>query len=251
MREFEQMEMQYFVRPGTAGEWFERWKKERMRWYIDLGIDSSRLRFREHDKDELAHYAERACDIQYQFSFGWQEIEGIHNRTDFDLKRHSESSGRELSYFDEAAGEKYIPHIIETSAGLDRVFLCCMSSAYAEEPDRKVLRFNPLTAPYKAGVYPLVKRDGMPEIARGICSDLRNYVKVFYDDSGSIGRRYRRQDEAGTPFGITVDSRTLEDQTVTIRYRDDMKQERLKIEEVSGKILSCIDNARRTSVTQK
>ena len=243
MREFEQLEMQYFVKPGSAGEWFETWKRERMRWYRELGVNLDKLRFREHEKDELAHYAERACDIQYEFPFGWQEIEGIHNRADFDLKRHSESSGKELSYFDEAAGEKYIPHIVETSAGLDRVFLCCMADAYVEEPERKVLKFTPRIAPYKAGIYPLVKRDGMPEIARKIYTDLRKHMKVFYDEAGSIGRRYRRQDEAGTPFGITVDSQTLEDETVTLRNRDDMKQSRLKMHEVSGIILDRIQNS--------
>lgn len=250
MREFEQLEMQYFVKPGGAGDWFESWKDERMRWYHELGINPDKLRFREHGEGELAHYAERACDIQYEFPFGWQEIEGVHNRTDFDLKRHSESSGRELSYFDESAGEKYIPHIVETSAGLDRVFLACMADAYAEEPERKVLRFNPVAAPYKAGVYPLVKRDGMPEIASGICRELRKHMKVFYDESGSIGRRYRRQDEAGTPFGITVDSQTLEDETVTLRNRDDMKQSRLNISGISDILLERIQNSSLNCETQ-
>jgi len=237
MKEFEQMEMQFFVKPETADGWFEEWKTARMSWYRSLGIDPARLRFREHGEDELAHYAKRACDVQYEFPFGWQEIEGVHNRTDFDLRRHSEHSGKDLKYFDETAGEKYFPYIIETSAGLDRILLACVVDAYREEPERIVMGFSPRIAPVKTGVYPLVKRDGMPEIARNIYLELRKHMKVFYDESGSIGRRYRRQDEAGTPFGITVDSRTLEDNTATLRSRDDMNQERIKIDRILDKMM--------------
>ncbi len=237
MKEFEQMEMQFFVKPETADKWFEEWKTARMSWYCSLGIDPARLRFREHGEDELAHYAKRACDVQYEFPFGWQEIEGVHNRTDFDLCRHSEHSGKDLKYFDETAGEKYFPYIIETSAGLDRILLACVVDAYREEPERIVMGFSPRIAPVKTGVYPLVKRDGMPEIARNIYLELRKHMKVFYDESGSIGRRYRRQDEAGTPFGITVDSQTLEDNTATLRSRDDMNQERIKIDRILDKMM--------------
>ena len=226
-REFEQMEMQYFVKPGTDEEWFEYWKEERIKWYDRLGINRERLRFHQHGPDELAHYAKAAFDIEYEFPFGWSEIEGIHNRTDFDLSRHQEFSGKDLRYYDQEADEKYIPYVIETSTGVDRLLLTTLVDAYTEEPDRVVMKFKPYLAPIKAAVLPLVKRDGMPEIARQIEADLRQRFKVFYDESGSIGRRYRRQDEIGTPYCITVDSQTLEDGTVTIRERDSMDQIRL------------------------
>jgi len=233
-REFEQMEMQYFVKPGTDEEWLERWKEERLNWYIKLGIKKNKLRFHEHTPEERPHYAKAAYDIQYEFPFGWQEIEGIHNRTDYDLSRHSSFSGKDLSYFDDTTRERYIPYIIETSAGVDRTLLTCLVDAYDEEEVegelRVVLRFSPRIAPIKAGIFPLVKRDGMPEVAQKITRELRRYFKVFYDEGGAIGRRYRRQDEIGTPFGITVDSQTLRDQTVTIRERDSMKQERFPID---------------------
>lgn len=230
-REFEQMEMQFFVKPGSDGEWFEYWKEQRIKWYDDLGIKKENLRFHEHGKDELAHYAEAAFDIEYEFPFGWKELEGIHNRTDFDLKRHKEFSGKDLQYFDDATRERYIPYIIETSAGCDRTLLTCLTDAYEEEDldgdTRVVLRLSPKIAPIKAGIFPLVKRDGMPEVARKITEDLKKHMPVFYDEGGAVGRRYRRQDEAGTPFCITVDSQTLEDNTVTVRDRDSMQQDRV------------------------
>ncbi len=226
-REFEQMEMQYFVKPGTDEEWFEYWKEQRIQWYERLGINRDRLRFHQHGPDELAHYAKAAFDIEYEFPFGWSEIEGIHNRTDFDLSRHQEYSGKDLRYYDQEADEKYIPYVIETSTGVDRLLLTTLVDAYTEEPERVVLKLKPYLAPIKAAVLPLVKRDGMPEIARQIEADLRKRFKVFYDEGGSIGRRYRRQDEIGTPYCITVDSQTLEDGTVTIRERDSMEQIRI------------------------
>ena len=241
MREFEQMEMQYFVKPHTAEEWFETWRKERMQWYIDLGITGDRLRFHEHAKDELPHYASKASDVQYQFPFGWEEIEGIHNRTDFDLKNHSKFSGRDLEYFDDSESKKFIPYIVEVSAGVDRTLLTCLVDAYEKEKDRVVLRLLPKIAPIKVGIFPLVKRDGMPEVAMKIAGKLRRHMKVFYDESGSIGRRYRRQDEIGTPFGVTVDAQTLTDDTVTLRSRDDMKQVRLKTGELAGKLGEMLD----------
>lgn len=233
-REFEQMEMQFFVKPGTDGEWFDYWREQRMQWYYDLGIRRERLRFHEHGKDELAHYAARAFDIQYEFPFGWKELEGIHNRTDFDLSRHQQYSGKDLTYFDDQTRERYVPYIIETSAGVDRTLFTCLVEAYDEEivegELRVVLRLSPKVAPIKAGIFPLVKRDGMPELAHKIVDMLRPHFMVFYDESGAIGRRYRRQDEAGTPFGITVDSQSLQDQTVTVRERDSMRQERVAID---------------------
>jgi len=233
-REFEQMEMQYFVKPGTDEEWLERWKEERMNWYVELGIRREKLRFHKHAPDELAHYAKAAYDIEYEFPFGWHELEGIHNRTDFDLRRHMEFSGKDLSYFDDVTREHYIPYIIETSAGVDRTLLTCLVDAYHEEEVkgelRVVLRLSPRIAPIKAGVFPLVKRDGMPEVAQKIYQELKKHFKVFYDEGGAIGRRYRRQDEVGTPFGITVDAQTLQDHTVTVRDRDTMEQERVPID---------------------
>ncbi|MFQ5822730.1 MAG: glycine--tRNA ligase [bacterium] len=233
-REFEQMEMQFFVKPGTDEQWFEYWKEKRIQWYDDLGIHKENLRFHQHGPDELAHYAAAAFDIQYRFPFGWKELEGIHNRTDFDLSRHQEHSGKDMQYFDDATRERYVPYIIETSAGCDRTLLTCLTDAYEEEningETRVVLHLSPKIAPIKAGIFPLVKRDGMPELARKIVEHLRKYLIVFYDESGAIGRRYRRQDEAGTPFCITVDSQTLEDDSVTVRERDSMSQERVSID---------------------
>ncbi len=239
-REFEQMEMQYFVKPGTDEEWFEKWKEERLNWYLDLGIDKDHLKFHEHGPDELAHYAKRAVDILYKFPFGWKELEGIHNRTDFDLKRHAEHSGKKMEYFDDAAREKYIPYVVETSAGCDRSLLVTLADAYQEEELEKetriVLKLDKRIAPIKAAIFPLVKRDGMPEVARKIAAELRSAFPVFYDESGAVGRRYRRQDEAGTPYCITVDSQTLEDQTATIRDRDDMSQIRVNISDLKAYI---------------
>ncbi len=226
-REFEQMEMQYFVRPVEDEQWFEYWKEERMQWYNRLGIQKEKLRFHAHGKDELAHYAKCAFDIEYEFPFGWQEIEGIHNRTDFDLQRHQEYSGKDMRYFDDETKDKYLPYIIETSVGCDRTLLTTLIDAYEEEEDRVVLHLAPAVAPIKVAVFPLVKRDGMPEIAKKIAEDMRGEFRVFYDESGSIGRRYRRMDEAGTPFCLTIDSDTLEDGTVTVRDRDSMQQKRI------------------------
>ncbi len=237
-REFEQMEMQYFIHPKEDDKWIEYWKEERLKWYHSLGIKKENLRFHQHDKKELAFYAKVAFDIEYNFPFGWKEIEGIHNRTDYDLSRHTQASGKDLSYYNDQTKERYIPYIIETSAGVDRSLLVCLLDAYHEEvvkdEERTVLRFDPKIAPIKAGVYPLVKRDNMPEIAKKIEDLLRPHFKVFYDEGGAIGRRYRRQDEVGTPFGITVDSQTLQDQTVTLRERDSMEQVRVKIDELVG-----------------
>lgn len=226
-REFEQMEMQFFVKPGTDEEWFQFWKKNRLEWYERLGIRSEKLRFHQHGEDELAHYAKTAFDIEYEFSFGWSEIEGIHNRSDFDLKRHQEYSGKDLRYYDQETGEKYIPYVVETSTGVDRLMLTVLADAYEEEEERVVLHLIPRVAPIKVAVFPLVKRDRMPELARQIEKNLRKEFKIFYDESGSIGRRYRRQDEAGTPYCVTVDSQTLEDGTVTVRERDSMEQIRI------------------------
>ncbi len=239
-REFEQMEMQFFVKPGTDQEWFDKWRETRLAWYSDIGINPAKLRLHQHIKTELAHYAKDAYDIQYEFPFGWQELEGIHNRTDFDLKRHTEFSGKNMSYFEEETKERFVPYIIETSAGLNRTLLTCLIDAYREEPERAVLGLSPRIAPIKAAILPLVNRDGMDKIAYELYDEARTQFKVFYDDGGSIGRRYRRQDEAGTPFCITVDSDTLKDSTVTLRERDSMKQERVKITEVVSRIKETI-----------
>lgn len=237
-REFEQMEMQFFVEPGTDEEWFEYWKASRLEWVKSLGIREERLRYQEHSPEELAHYAKKAYDIEYEFPFGWNEIEGIHNRTDFDLARHQEYSGKRLEYVDPVdRSKRYIPYVVETSAGADRTTLAVLADAYREEElegeTRVVLGLHPKLAPIKVAVLPLVKKDGLPEIAEGIQRDLRRAaVPSFYDDAGSIGKRYRRQDEAGTPFAVTVDGQTLEDGTVTIRDRDTLRQERIAKERV-------------------
>jgi len=234
-REFEQMEMQFFVKPDEAKSWYDYWKAARLDWYKSLGMTASKLRY--HDHIKLAHYAAAATDIEYEFPFGWGEIEGIHNRTDYDLSRHEQFSGKSLKYFDDETKEKYIPYIIETSAGASRSFMAFLIDAYYEEEVngeiRSVLRFHPKLAPIKAAIFPLVNKDGMPEIAREIEKDLRRNFKVFYDDKGAVGRRYRRQDEAGTPYCITVDTQTLEDKTVTVRDRDTMQQERIAIDQLS------------------
>jgi glycyl-tRNA synthetase len=240
-REFEQMEMQFFVKPGTDEKWFEYWRAERMKWYIDLGMKPEQLRWHQHPKDKLAHYAKDAYDIEFLFPFGWGEIEGIHNRTDYDLSRHEQYSGKSMKYFDEETKEKYTPYDIETSAGASRGFMAFLVGSYCEEEAptaeggsemRVVLKLHPKLSPIKVAVLPLVNRDNMPEIARNIEKDLRPYFRVFYDDSGAIGRRYRRQDETGTPFCVTIDSQTLQDQTVTVRDRDTMKQERISSEKI-------------------
>jgi glycyl-tRNA synthetase len=242
------MEMQFFVRPGSDEEWFERWRTWRMEWHQALGLATGRLRFSQHGPGELAHYAKAAYDIQYEFPFGWQEIEGIHNRTDFDLGRHQQYSGKKLEYFDAGANERYLPYIVETSAGADRVTLTVMVDAYREEQvageTRVVLGFHPALAPIKAAVLPLVKKDGMPELADRLYHDLKRRYPVFYDDSGAIGRRYRRMDEAGTPFCITIDGDTLANGTATVRHRDSMAQDRIGVEAVADYVKERVSGAR-------
>lgn len=238
--EFEQMEMQYFVYPSEDEKWFEYWKERRFNYYKKLGVREKKLRFHQHGPDELAHYAKKAFDIEYEFPFGWKELEGIHNRTDYDLKRHMEYSGKDLTYLDDQSRERYIPYIIETSAGLTRTVLVVLSDAYDEDEvggeKRVVLRLHPDLAPITAAVFPLVKKDGLAELARKIEKDLRQHFTTFYDQGGAIGRRYRRQDEVGTPFCITVDYQTKEDSTVTMRFRDSMEQIRIPIDEIPARI---------------
>ena len=234
-REFEQMEMQYFVKPGTDDELLKEWKEKRFRFYPDmLGLDGAKIRYHQHGENELAHYAKEAWDIEYEFPFGWSEIEGIHNRTDFDLSRHQEFSGKNLAYFDQPNNERFLPYIIETSAGLNRMLLAVLADVYWEDEknDRVVMRFHPRLAPVKAVICPLVKKDGLPEKAREIVDMLKPQFKVLYDQQGSIGKRYYRQDEAGTPFGVTVDHQTTEDNTVTLRHRDTQQQDRLSIDQL-------------------
>jgi len=241
-REFEQMEMQFFVAPGSEDEWFEYWRQQRWQWVLDLGIPESRIRWHEHKGAELAHYARVAFDIEYEFPFGWGEVEGIHNRGNFDLSQHEEFSGKTLRFFDDQSKEKILPCVVETSIGASRSLMMCIACAYHEEEvggdKRVVMRFHPRMAPLKAAILPLVKRDGMPEVAQRIAADLRPHFRVFYDEGGAIGRRYRRMDEVGTPFCITVDSQTLEDDTVTIRERDSMAQDRVAIEAIRETVAS-------------
>jgi glycyl-tRNA synthetase len=226
--------MQYFVKPGTQMEAFERWKAERMAWHESLGIRPEKLRFHEHE--QLSHYADAAFDIQYEFPIGWKELEGIHSRTDFDLKRHEAYSGKNMTYFDPFEQEKYVPYVVETSVGLDRTILMLLCDAYYEEEvdgdTRSVLRFHPEIAPITVGIFPLIKKKGLPEIAHAIERDLRRQFKVKYDERGSMGKRYRRMDEAGTPFCVTVDFETKEDDTVTVRDRDTMEQDRVAIDQL-------------------
>jgi glycyl-tRNA synthetase len=230
------MEMQFFVEPGTDMKWFEYWKEQRMAWHRGLGLAENRLQFHEHTKEELAHYARAAFDVQFDFggTLGFQEIEGLHNRGDFDLSQHQQFSGKKLEYFDQPNNRRYLPFVVETSVGADRTALAVLVNGYREEAvegeseGRTVLGLHPSIAPIKAGVFPLVKKDGMPEMAHRIADDLRESFPVFYDDSGAIGRRYRRQDEVGTPFGITVDGESLTNATVTVRDRDTLKQERVE-----------------------
>jgi glycyl-tRNA synthetase len=232
MREFEQMEMQFFVRPGSELEWFEKWKEARLAWHKALGLGDEKYRY--HDHEKLAHYANAATDIEFEFPFGFKELEGIHSRTDFDLAQHQQFSGRKMQYFDPETGESYIPYVVETSIGLDRTFLAILSAAYCEEKlengeERVVLRIPPAIAPVKLAVLPLVRKDNLPEKAREIIKELKYDFNCQYDEKDSIGRRYRRQDAIGTPFCITIDHDTLEDDCVTIRYRDTMEQERVPI----------------------
>jgi glycyl-tRNA synthetase len=235
-REFEQMEMQFFIHPTEDDKWFEYWRQERWQWYEALGIKMSKLRWHQHGPDELAHYAKAAYDIEYEYPFGWQELEGVHNRTDFDLGRHMQATGKDLRYFDERFTEKFVPFIIETSAGCDRTLLTLLVDAYDEievkgEP-RVFLRLSPKIAPIKAAIFPLVNKEGMPEYAEKVYHDLKKKFKVFYDDSGAVGRRYARMDEAGCPFCITVDGQTLQDNTMTLRDRDSMEQTRMTASQI-------------------
>lgn len=231
--EFEQMEMQFFVHPDEDDKWFEYWMEQRWNWYRDLGIKTEKLRWHEHGPNELAHYAKKAFDIEYEFPFGWQELEGVHNRTDFDLSRHMEASGKDLRYFDERFTEKFLPYIIETAAGCDRAVLTALIDGYDEEEikgsTRVFLRLSAKIAPIKAAIFPLVKKDGMPEYAEKVRDELKKRFKVFYDVAGAVGRRYARMDEAGTPFCLTVDGQTLEDDTLTVRVRDTQEQTRMNV----------------------
>ncbi len=245
-REFEQMEMQYFVKPGTEKESFEHWQKERWNWYVSLGMKEENLRW--HDHEKLAHYANFASDIEFKFPFGFGEMEGIHSRTDFDLLKHQEYSGKKLEYVDTVNGDRFVPYVIETSGGVSRSFMAFLCNAYEEEvirdgekeDVRTVLRFHKKLAPIKAAVFPLVKKDGMPEIAKEIFNDIQTTFKAQYDESGAVGRRYRRQDEIGTPYCITVDGQSVEDGTVTIRDRDTMDQFRIHKDEVLAYLKSNI-----------
>jgi glycyl-tRNA synthetase len=273
-REFEQAELEFFCEPGTDDKWFEHWKEARFNWYLNLGLKKENLRFREHDPDELAHYAKGCVDVEYRFPFGsgdWQELEGIANRTDFDLRQHQrgirtlnkwyETNGDlakielsdeaedyqsgPLSYFDDQQKKRYIPYVIEPSAGIDRSTLAFLVDAYDEEEvrgeTRNLLRFSPALAPVKVGIFPLVKKEGMPEIAANIYNDLKRYFNCFYDEKGAVGRRYRRQDEAGTPFCATIDGQTLQDQTVTVRDRDSMNQIRVSTDQLKNHLREKLD----------
>src|SRR5438105_7662717 len=245
-REFEQMEMEYFVPPAQAQRWFEYWLGERERWYTDLGIRPDHLRLRAHDRDELSHHSSATSDVEYLFPIGWSELEGIANRGDYDLTRHAQFSGEKLEYFDQGSGERYVPHVIEPAAGADRAALAFLVDAYDEEvvaregtgegERRTVLRLHPRLAPVKAAVLPLVGKDGQPELAREVYRALRSRVQAEYDEGGAIGRRYRRQDEIGTPLCVTIDHQSLEDRTVTLRDRDSLAQERLPIEGLAEEI---------------
>jgi glycyl-tRNA synthetase len=240
MREFEQMEMEFFVPPDQAGEWYEFWKQARFDWYVKLGIRPDHLRLRPHDPDELSHYSSGTSDVEYLYPIGWQELEGIANRGNYDLTQHAEYSRQNLEYVDTASGERYLPHVIEPAAGADRATLAFLCEAYAEDEiegeTRTVLRLHPLLAPVKAAVLPLVKKDGQPELAREVVAMLRDRLQVEYDEGGAIGRRYRRQDEIGTPWSITIDHRSLDDHTVTVRDRDTLTQERVAIDALAGEL---------------
>ena len=245
-REFEQMEMEFFVPPAEAQKWFEHWLSERERWYTELGIRPDHLRLRAHDADELSHYSSGTSDVEYLFPIGWSELEGIANRGDFDLSRHAEFSGQKLEYFDQASGERYVPHVIEPAAGADRATLAFLVDSYDEEvveregtgagETRTVLRLHPRLSPVKAAVLPLVNKDGQPELAREVHDALRGRVQSEYDDGGAIGKRYRRQDEIGTPLCLTIDHQSIEDRTVTLRDRDSLAQERVPIDGIAEEI---------------
>ncbi|WP_158974709.1 glycine--tRNA ligase [Cellulophaga sp. L1A9] len=236
-REFEQMEMQFFIQPGTQQEWYEKWKENRMKWHLSLGMGQDNYRF--HDHEKLAHYADAAADIEFKFPFGFKELEGIHSRTDFDLSQHEKFSGKKLQYFDNDLKKNYVPYVVETSIGLDRMFLAVFSNSLEEEElengtTRTVLKLPAVLAPTKAAVFPLVKKDGLPELAHEIIDELKWEFNVFYDEKDAVGKRYRRQDANGTPFCITVDHQSLEDKTVTIRHRDTMEQERVAISDLKA-----------------
>jgi len=237
-REFEQMEMEFFVAPAEAGEWYEYWKNERLGWYQRLGIRPDHLTLREHDPDELSHYSSATSDVEYLFPIGWSELEGIANRGDFDLTQHTQFSGEKLEYFDQASGERYVPHVIEPAAGADRATLAFLVDAYDEEDvngeSRTVLKLHPRLAPVKAAVLPLVRKDGQPELAREVAGALKGLFQTEYDESGSIGKRYRRHDEIGTPWCVTIDHESLAERTVTVRDRDSLAQERVAIDELPG-----------------
>jgi glycyl-tRNA synthetase len=238
--EFGQMEMEYFVPPDDAGQWHEYWMEERLRWYTDLGIRPEKLRLRAHGPDELSHYSSATSDVEYDFPMGWSELEGIANRGDFDLTQHAKFSGEKLEYVDSASGERYVPHVVEPAAGVDRALLCFMIDGYDTEEvegrQRTVLRLHPRLAPVKVAVLPLVNKDGQPEKAREIYEELRELMPAEYDTGGSIGKRYRRQDEIGTPWGVTVDHQTMDDDTVTLRDRDSLEQIRIPIAELSDEL---------------
>jgi len=242
-REFEQMEMEFFVKPGTDDEWFDYWREQRFTWYtMQLGVKPANLRFHHYAKDELAHYAKACSDIEYQYPFGWSELEGIANRTDFDLRCHAECSGKDLTFFDEETRERYLPYVIEPAVGVDRILLILLCDAYDEDvqdnESRVVLRLHPRLAPITVGIFPLLRKDGQPEKALAIRDLLQQRFTVFYDQAGSIGRRYRRQDEVGTPFGVTVDHQTMQDNTVTLRERDSTQQVRLPIDRLIPELSS-------------
>jgi glycyl-tRNA synthetase len=251
-REFEQMEMQYFVKPGTDLEWFETWKNLRWEYYRSVGLKEAKLRFKEHGPKELAHYAKAAVDVHYEFPFGWNELEGIHNRSDFDLKQHQKFSGKKLEYFDEATKDRFVPYVIETAAGCDRFALALLCDAYREEKSagneageddvRVVLGLNPQFAPIEVAVLPLSKKPPLQELGEKIRSELAEDHDVDYDESGSIGKRYRRQDEVGTPLCITVDFSSLEDQKVTVRHRDTMVQDRVGVDQLATYVRQKLKN---------
>ncbi len=243
MREFEQMEMQFFVRPGEEMKWYEYWKETRLKWHLSLGMGAENYRF--HDHEKLAHYANAAADIEFNFPFGFKELEGIHSRTDFDLSQHEKYSGKKLQYFDPELNERYVPYVVETSIGLDRMFLAVLSHSLQEETledgsTRTVLKLPFILAPVKAAILPLLKKDGLPEIAQKIVEDLQWEFNVQYDEKDAVGRRYRRQDAAGTPYCITVDHQTKEDGTVTLRHRDTMEQVRVPIDQLSEKMQDAV-----------
>lgn len=238
------MEMQYFIKPGTQKEWYETWKEKRMNWHLSLGMGEDNYRF--HDHEKLAHYADAAADIEFRFPFGFKELEGIHSRTDFDLANHEKYSGKKLQYFDPELNESYVPYVLETSIGLDRMFLAVFSNSLEEEQlenntSRVVLKLPAVLAPTKVAVLPLLRKDGLPEIAQKLVGELKWNFSVVYDEKDAVGRRYRRQDAVGTPFCVTIDHQTLEDETVTIRHRDSMEQERIPLTEVASTVSKAVD----------